>query len=215
MNETRVTESGMNEHWCDFGPLRVGYDDSVLAPRPWTIVQSKHAAALLVGRPQGPLLELHCGAGHIGQAAAAWSRRSLVQVDDNPSACAWARRNAVANRVNADVRCVPLEALESDDESFALVIADPPYVPSAETAGFAEDPVHAIDGGDDGLDGIRSSLPVAARLTRPGGSIVLQVRGPGQVDIVGAVAADAGLDLDVLGTVAVSPDRAVVLLTRR
>ena len=203
------------ERWCDFGPFRVGYDDTVLAPRPWTIVQSRHAAALLAGRPDGPLLELHCGAGHIGQAAALWSNRSLVQVDDNPAACAWARRNAVANAVDAEVRCVDLEELGSSNESFALVLADPPYVPSAETARFADDPVHAIDGGQDGLDGIRASLPVAARLTRPGGAIVLQVRGPGQVDVLGGVAADAGLDIDVLGMVAVAPDRAIALLTCR
>ena len=208
-------KTAVHERWCDFGPLRVGYDDTVLAPRPWTIVQSRHAAALLDGRPDGPLLELHCGAGHIGQAAALWSDRPLVQVDDNPAACAWARRNAVANALHADVRCVPLEEMDSGDESFALVLADPPYVPSAETARFAEDPVHAIDGGHDGLDGIRASLPVAARLTRPGGAIVLQVRGPGQVDAIGDVAADAGLDLAVLGMIAVAPDRAIVLLTCR
>ena len=205
----------VNERWCDFGPLRVGFDDSVLAPRPWTIVQSRHAAALLDGRPEGPLLELHCGAGHIGQAAALWSGRPLVQVDDNPSACAWARRNAEANAVRAEVRCVPLEELASGDELFALVLADPPYVPSAETGQFADDPVHAIDGGRDGLDGIRAALPVAARLTRPGGAIVLQVRGPGQVDAITGVAADAGLDIDLLGMMTVAPDRAIAVLTCR
>ena len=210
MNERRL-----NEQWCDFGPLRVGYDDTVLAPRPWTIVQSRHAAALLDGRPEGALLELHCGAGHIGQAAAFWSGRPLVQVDDDPSACAWARRNAVANSIAAEVRCVDLEELESGDESFALVVADPPYVPSAETARFADDPVHAIDGGHDGLDGIRASLPVAARLTRPGGAIVLQVRGPGQVDAIGDVAAAAGLDIERFGMVTIALDRAVALLTVR
>jgi methylase of polypeptide subunit release factors len=203
----------VNEQWCDFGPLRVGYDETVLAPRPWTLVQSRHAAALLDGRPPGPVLELHCGAGHIGQATARWSRRALVQVDDDPSACAWARRNALANSVDADVRCLPLEALHVD-ESFALVLADPPYVPSAETARFSDDPLHAIDGGSDGLDGIRAALPVAARCTRPGGAIVLQVRGPGQVDALRDVATDADLDVDVLGMVAVAPDRAIVVLTR-
>ncbi len=138
-----------------------------------------------------------------------------MQVDENPSACAWARRNAVANAVEADVRCVALEELgPSDGGRSPLVLADPPYVPSAETARFAEDPVHAIDGGRDGLDGIRSSLPVAARLTRPGGAIVLQVRGPGQVDILSEVAADAGLDVDVLGTGGRdAPSRAIALLT--
>jgi methylase of polypeptide subunit release factors len=210
----------VKERWCEFGPLCVGYDNTVLAPRPWTIVQSRHAVALLDGQPAGPLLELHCGAGHIGQAASLWSGRPLVQIDDQPSACAWARRNAVANAVDADVRCLaleelPLEEIGSADESFALVLADPPYVPSAETARFAEDPVHAIDGGPDGLDGIRASLPVAARLTRPGGAIVLQVRGPGQVEVLGEIAAEAGLDVDVLGMVAVAADRAIALLTRR
>ena len=210
----------VNERSREFGPLCVGYDDTVLAPRPWTIVQSRHAAALLDGQPAGRLLELHCGTGHIGQAASLWSGRPLVQIDDDPSACGWARRNAVANAVNADVRCLPLEALPREesmggDESFALVLADPPYVPSAETARFADDPVHAIDGGPDGLDGIRAALPVAARLTRPGGAIVFQVRGPGQVDALGEVAADAGLDVDVLGMVAITPDRAIALLMRR
>jgi methylase of polypeptide subunit release factors len=201
----------MTERWCEFGPLRVGFDETVLAPRPWTVVQSRHAAALLDRSAPGPLLELHCGAGHIGQAAAVWSGRALVQVDDDPSACIWARRNAEANAVDADVRCTPLETLDADDGSFALVLADPPYVPSNETKRFADDPVHAIDGGADGLDGVRACLPIAARLTRPGGAVVLQVRGPGQAHAVGCTA--AAVDLDVLGMVAVNADRALVLLT--
>jgi release factor glutamine methyltransferase len=203
------------EQWCDFGPLRVGYDDSVLAPRPWTVLQSRHAAALVDGRPDGPLLELHCGAGHIGQAAAVWSRRPLVQVDDNPAACRWARRNADVNAVPAEVRCSRIEGLTEPDGKFALVLADPPYVPSSETGRFADDPLHAIDGGDDGLDGVRLCLPVATRLTRPGGMVVLQVRGPAQAHTLGRVVADEDLGLDVVGMVAVSTDRALVLLTRR
>jgi methylase of polypeptide subunit release factors len=205
----------VTERWCDFGPLRVGFDDTVLEPRPWTIAQSRHAAALLERAPTGPLLELHCGAGHIGQAAAVWSGRPLVQVDDAPRACGCARRNAAANDVDADVRCKSVAALDAPDETFALVLADPPYVPSTETPRFATDPLHAIDGGADGLDGVRACLPVAARLIRPGGAVVMQVRGPGQAHAVGHAARDDAVGLDVLGMVAVAPDRAVVLLTRR
>ena len=204
----------MKERWCEFGPLRVGFDDSVLAPRPWTIVQSLHAAALLEHAPGGPLLELHCGAGHIGQAAAVWSRRAIVQVDDAPSACGWARRNAETNTVNADVRCERLEDLHAADASFALVLADPPYVPSAETRRFTSDPLHAIDGGSDGLDGLRATLPVAVRVARPGGAIVLQVRGPGQAESLRQVVGDDVDDVAVLGMVVVAPDRAIVVLTR-
>ncbi len=192
----------------------MAYDDSVLAPRAWTIVQSHQAATLADGMPDGPMLELHCGAGHIGQAAAYWARRPLVQVDDNPAACEWARRNAATNDVQAEVRCVRIEDLDEPDGTFALVLADPPYVPSAEIGRFLEDPAHAIDGGDDGLDGVRACLPVAARLTRPGGMVVLQVRGPEQADALGRALAGWELGLEAVGTVAVSTDRAVVLLSR-
>ena len=79
---------------CDFGPLRVDYDDRVLAPRPWTLLQSRHGAAWLEQSIDGPIIELHCGAGQIGQATAKWSGRALVQVDDDPVACGWAQHNA-------------------------------------------------------------------------------------------------------------------------
>ena len=89
---------------CTFGPVDVEYDGGVLTPRPWTLVQSARAAQRLARSPDGPLLEFHCGAGHIGQAAAAWSGRHLVQVDDDPRCCDWAARNAqrrAADRVRS------------------------------------------------------------------------------------------------------------------
>ena len=52
-----------------FGPITVEADASVLTPRPWTLVQSAWAAELSPGAPAGPILELCCGAGHIGLAA--------------------------------------------------------------------------------------------------------------------------------------------------
>ena len=88
-----------------FGPIVVEYDDRVLVPRPWTLAQSAWAAELATGRGTGPILELYCGAGHIGLAAARLSGRSLVQVDDSAHACAWATRNAERLSIDTDVRC--------------------------------------------------------------------------------------------------------------
>jgi release factor glutamine methyltransferase len=200
---------------CEFGPLRVRYDDRVLAPRPWTLLQSRHAAAWLAHGPPGPIIELHCGAGHIGQAAALWSGRELVQVDDDPASCTWARRNADDNGVTSDVRCQPLEALRYGDGPFALVLADPPYVPSAETIRFRDDPRHAIDGGSDGLDGFRACVPRAANLTSPRGAVVLQVRGPRQASAVTDLVHRSVPELRVQATVTVSCDQALVALVRR
>jgi methylase of polypeptide subunit release factors len=199
---------------CTFGPLQVEYDDSVLAPRPWTLLQSAHAARVLSSASPGPIVEVHCGAGHIGQATAAWTGRPLVQLDDSAACCAWSLRNARANAVastvvHGDVSAAPLRA-----GTCALVLADPPYVPSGETAQYAEDPLHAIDGGSDGLDGVRSCLPVASHLLRRGGALVLQVRGRAQAALVSGLVDDRHPTLRVVDVVEASPTRAVVELVR-
>jgi methylase of polypeptide subunit release factors len=167
--------------------LQIEYDERVLEPRPWTLRQSEWAARLLADTPAGPLLELCTGAGQIGLAAAALSGRDAVLVDASDVACDFARSNAAAAGLTGriDVRRAPmLEALAAH-ERFALVLADPPYIPSTGTSSFPGDPLTAIDGGDDGLDLARMSLEVAARHLEEGGSVLLQLRDEGQARELG------------------------------
>jgi release factor glutamine methyltransferase len=163
-----------------FGPIDVAFDDGVLRPRPWTLAQSQWAAELSVG---APILELGCGAGHIGLAAAALAGAPVVQVDREPAACRWAARNASANGLGhrAEQRCGRVEDVVGVDERFTVVVADPPYVPTEEVALYPEDPRGAIDGGHDGLDAVRSFLTAVAGHVDPAGSVILQLRGLGQV----------------------------------
>ncbi len=158
-----------------FGPVDIVFDDSVLVPRPWTLAQSAWARELLDSAAAGDVLELCSGAGHIGLAAVHSTDRHLVQVDREPHACELARENAAAAGVDADVRCGPMTKVLRDDEQFVLVIADPPWVPSAGVQVFPADPVWAIDGGDDGLDVARDCVRVAAQHLEPEGFVVLQL----------------------------------------
>ncbi|MCW2790993.1 MAG: methyltransferase small [Nocardioides sp.] len=172
-----MTNTAATEETMAFGELEIAFDERVLRPRPWTADQSAWAVELLRTAPDGPLLELCSGAGQIGLLAAARSRRPLVCVDVNPVACAYNRRNA-ENAGLADlveVREGLLEESLRPDERFAVVIADPPWVRRTETDAFPEDPLVAIDGGDDGLDVAWACLRVAARHLSPGGSAVLQL----------------------------------------
>jgi len=169
-----------------FDRLEIAYDDRVLEPRPWTAQQSHWAAELIADAPAGPVLELCSGVGHIGLLAIASRARPLVCVDVSPVACAYARRNAEAAGLSrlVDVREGRLDEALTVDERFAVVIADPPWVPSAETGRFPQDPLLAIDGGPDGLDVARECLRVAARHLLPGGDLVLQVGTRGQAEIL-------------------------------
>jgi hypothetical protein len=73
-----------------------------------------------------------------------------------------------------------------------------------------------IDGGHDGLDGIRSSLPVAARLRAPRWRDRAAGARTGQVDILAkSPPAREPRRPSLLGMVAACPDRAVAFLTCR
>ena len=167
----------------DFEGLRIEYDEHVLTPRPWTAAQSHWAAELIRMAPPGPVLEVCSGAGHIGLLAVTLAPRSLVCVDADPAACSYLRRNAAAAGLRVDVREGRMDEVLDLGEEFAVIIADPPWVPTGDTAHFPEDPVSAIDGGVDGLDLVRSCLGVIDRHLAVAGSAVLQT-GPDQAERV-------------------------------
>lgn len=177
-----------------FGTLDIAYDDRVLRPRTWTTTQSRWAAELLAEVPAGPVLELCSGAGQIGLLAVAASDRRLLCVDASEAACEFALANArsagMADRV--EVRLGPLDEALAPDERFPLVIADPPWVPGAETGRFPEDPLSAIDGGPDGLDVARACLRVVAAHLGPDGAAVLQLGTREQAERLGQEARELG-----------------------
>lgn len=171
-----------------FGSLEISYDDGVLWPRPWTAQQSHWAADLLATAPAGPVLELCAGAGQIGLLAISLRARPLVCVDSSAQACADARRNAAAAGLGelVEVRERRLEEAAEPEERFAMVIADPPWVPSAEIGRFPDDPPDSIDGGPDGLDVARSCLRVATRHLLPDAPVLLQLGGRDQARMLAA-----------------------------
>jgi methylase of polypeptide subunit release factors len=181
----------------DFGPLVVTFDDRVLRPRPWTLLQASWAAELARTLPAGAVLELCSGAGHIGQVTALLTGRPLVQVDIDPHACALAEANAAANAITSpvQVRCGDLGGVLAPDERFSLVLADPPYLPRDEVDEWPDDPDHAVDGGPEGLDLLRRCLEVAGAHLQPGGVVLLQALGQEQVEGLAADLAAAGLAL--------------------
>lgn len=203
-----------------FEDLDIRYDAAVLEPRRWTALQSRWATELLEGPDQRPgaVLELCAGAGHIGLAAIRPTNRSLVQVDANPRACAWAEHNAtaagLAHRVS--IRSGDVADVLGAHERFPLVIADPPYVPTDDVGEHPDDPRIAIDGGADGLDVVRRVMSVAADHLTDDGVVLLQTRGAGQlVDVsracAGGLAARDGRYLRLAAVRSRGTDRAVGL----
>jgi release factor glutamine methyltransferase len=82
------------------------------------------------------------------------------------------------------------------DESFELVVANPPYIATGEIASLApevrdHEPRLALDGGPDGLAAYRALAPQILRVLRPGGAFAVEI-GPSQRQAVEILFREAG-----------------------
>lgn len=166
------------EAW--FGDLRLGIPPGVMIPRsPIAEVLAKRVHPWLEREP-GAVLDLCCGSGCIGIAAAHVFRGAIVDlVDDDDGAVTAARENvrntdpAIASRIDV----VASDLFESlGGRRYDLILCNPPYARTAELDNaapeFHHEPRHGLDGGVDGLAVWRRIVgEIHAHLT-PGGILV-------------------------------------------
>jgi release factor glutamine methyltransferase len=204
------TEVGTGVETVEFGGLQISFDGRVLRPRDWTVAQSWWAAALEQDLPAGDVLELCSGAGQIGLLAMAGSDRRLVCVDVSTVAASYTHHNAevagMSDRVS--VRTGRINQVLARGELFPLIIADPPWVPRAQTTRFPDDPLLAIDGGDDGMDVVHECLRAISGHLAPGGVALLQLGTAEQAETVAGLLDGTGL---VVGEQRTYGDRGVLL----
>lgn len=132
--------------------------------------------------PAGPrVLEIGCGTGCIALSIA--SERpgtSVVATDLSPQAVSLARRNREALELTNSVRVIRCDLATGVAPelmgTFAVLVSNPPYIPSAviptlpeEVVGF--EPGLALDGGADGLDVFRRILEIAPSALAPHGML--------------------------------------------
>lgn len=155
-----------------FDHLDIQWDRRVPEPERWTAEASHLAAAIAPECSPGPILEFCNGVGQIGLLTASLTGRDLVQVERDPVAADYARRNAAAAGVASDVRISSVEHALRDDERFPLAIVDPPWAHGDREPELREDPVHV---GPDASRLIGPWLDAALRHLTPDGWCVLPV----------------------------------------
>jgi release factor glutamine methyltransferase len=181
-----------------FWTLMLNVSPGVLTPRPET--ESLLDVVLPAFPPERAfsVLDLGVGSGAILLSILAERPKAKgLGVDVSEEALAVARDNAA--NLGLERR---LALLRGDwtsglgDASFDLVVANPPYIPTAEIETLApevrdHDPRLALDGGADGLDAYRRLAPEILRVLRPNGRFAVEI-GPGQADAVKGLFAEAG-----------------------
>lgn len=129
-------------------------------------------------KPHGHLLDLCCGSGCIGLTAALCRDACVTLVDVSEAALALSKKNAAHFGVDASiVRCDVLT--DRVNGLFDLVVSNPPYIPTRDLDGLSvevkNEPMLALDGGEDGLLFYRRIAPSFCEVLRPGGFLVFEV----------------------------------------
>jgi len=161
----------------------------VLIPRPdtETLVENVlQTARIELGKESPRVLDLCTGSGCIACAIAKHLKTAeVLAVDISEQAVAVAHRNVLklglSDRVTVEQGDLyePLSRVV-DARPFDLILANPPYIPSAEVARLDRsvrdyEPVSALDGGPDGLDLHRRILDQADDRLLPGGRVYLEI----------------------------------------
>ena len=179
-----------------FCGLEISVNPHVLIPRPETELLAERAWQFLSTLTAQPATALDFGTGSGCLAIALAVKCPAAQihaVDISSKALAVARQNAARHGVLERIQFhtgdsfAPLpEGLRCD-----LIVANPPYIPSAEIAALEpevrdHDPRPALDGGADGLDFHRRLAAEATAWLKPDGKLMLEF-GDGQAAAIGVI----------------------------
>jgi release factor glutamine methyltransferase len=170
--------------WEEFHGLRLAVTPDVLVPRPETEGLVAWALEALAERPEPVVADLGTGSGAIACAIAqAAPRAEVLAVELSGGALAVASRNVRALGLATRVRLLAgdlFAPLGSIPASLDLVVANPPYLPSAVIASLPpevsrHEPRAALDGGPDGLAVIRRIVAGAPAVLRPAGLLLMEI----------------------------------------
>lgn len=200
-----------------FRHLVLAVGPGVLVPRPETELVAEWAIEALRQVPNAHprAVDMGTGSGALALALATEVPTShVIAIELSPDAAVWAAKNI--DRYGDDrVMLVVGDATAVEPEldgTIDVVVANPPYIPDSELPADAEvidfDPDTALFGGPDGLRDIRTFVERAARLLRPGGTLVVE-HADGQGSAVRDIATAAGFGITVTHTDLLHRERAL------
>ncbi|MBT3191653.1 MAG: peptide chain release factor N(5)-glutamine methyltransferase [Verrucomicrobia bacterium] len=175
-------------------------DRRALIPRPETeeLVRCILACTPLWEQESPAIVDVGTGSGCIVLSLAAENPKGrYLAIDVSEDALSLARENAESLKLAEHVHFASADLADIvDPESMDAVVANLPYIPSAECDQLASvvrdhEPRSALDGGPDGLDIIRSVVQDACIVLKHDGMLFLEI-GEEQGARVGALLKDCG-----------------------
>lgn len=187
---------GHNEFWGL--PFKVTKD--VLDPRPDTETLVEAALKAFADEPPVKILDLGTGSGCILIALLhEWPDAQGTAVDISGKALSVARENAKMNGVADRIEFIHSDWCEKIDESYDLIVSNPPYIPNPEIESLSDevknhDPILALDGGIGGMESYKKIFLQIFSLQNGCGKAFVEI-GAGQEENVTRLVEESGLSV--------------------
>lgn len=167
----------------EFMKLNFFVDDNVLIPQPDTEILAEECINLLKKEESEKLkvLDLCTGSGCIGISIAKYVQNARVHVSDiSFKALQIAKYNAERNMVHRRMRFIESDMFEDiKSAQYDMIVSNPPYIETEiiETLDIEvqNEPIMALDGGDDGLRFYRDIAKDAYKYLKKNGYLCLEI----------------------------------------
>lgn len=181
-----------------------GYDlevnQNVLIPRLDTeILIEKVKNDIISNKKAVSVLDIGTGSGAIAIVLQKETGANVTAVDVSPKALEVAKRNAEKN--NAEIKFIHSNVFENVVGKFDFIVSNPPYIETEVVKGLEKEvvdnePILALDGGEDGLDFYREIVEKAPNFLNEGGKLYFEI-GYNQAEAVSGLMKDKFKNIQV------------------
>ena len=164
----------------EFAGVKLKVDRRALIPRP----ETEYLVELIVAhcaQPPARILDLGTGSGALALALAkTFPSATVVATDNDPDALALAQENGASTGLSGRVTFLQSDWFQAvPNESFDVIVSNPPYLTGAETAETAAEvkgfePAQALTGRRDGAGDLEEIISQAPRYLKAEGVLALE-----------------------------------------
>lgn len=141
----------------EFMKLDFYVDSNVLIPQPDTEILVEEVLDILnQEKSKKSILDLCTGSGAIGISIAKYTDSIVTMSDISKNALEIAKKNAITNEVIDKCNFVLSDMFKNIEKKFNVIVSNPPYIKSQVISSLDKEvqnePILALDGGEDGLE---------------------------------------------------------------
>lgn len=176
-------------NYQEFMGLSFYVDSNVLIPQPDTENLVEEVLDVLKkDSNKKSVLDLCTGSGAIGVSIAKYSESTVAMSDISNNALDIAKKNATSNEVIDKCNFVLSDMFENINEKFDIIVSNPPYIKtkviSTLDAEVQNEPMLALDGGEDGLNFYRIIAENAYKYLNEDGILALEIGYDQRVEVI-------------------------------